>query len=134
MHERRKEKSLNALDDDNLSRNIGRETATSNVSTIKSYLQSLNAEELDNILVNRRSTKNLDGGPMIFDKKAPLGHPRKGFSVPKEIKGDKSKGYGIPSFHNVDQTPIKDLITNAFEKHVLLEKVQLRLVEEFRRK
>lgn len=100
MHERRKEKSLQApLEVDNISRNTGQELTESN---IKSYLQSLNSDELDSFLKHRRSNKNLDGGPFIFDKKAPLGQPRKGYSVPKEIKGDLSKSYGIPTYHNVD--------------------------------
>ena len=100
MHERRKEKPLQGpLEVDNISRNTRQELTESN---IKTYLQSLNTDELDSFLQHRRSTKNLDGGPFIFDKKAPLGQPRKGYSVPKEIKGDLSKGYGIPTYHNVD--------------------------------
>jgi hypothetical protein len=40
---------------------------------IRNYLQSLQPDELDSILVNRKSSKRLEGGPMIFAKKAPFG-------------------------------------------------------------
>ena len=95
---------------------------------IRNYLQSLSNDELDTILANRKSSKRLDGGPMIFSHKAPFGHASKGFSVPKEIKYDTTREYGKGTYHNVEHPPMKDLITNAFNKDILLEKVQNHLV------
>jgi hypothetical protein len=60
---------------------------------------------------------------MIFSHKAPFGHASKGFSVPKEIKYDTNREYGKGTYHNVEHPLMKDLITNAFNKDILLEKV-----------
>ena len=101
---------------------------------IRSYLHSLSNDELNSILVYRKSSKRLEGGPMIFDQKPPFGQARKGFSVPIEVKSDPHREFGKGSYHNIEHPPMKDLITNAYNKDLLLEKLQTQLVEEFRRK
>jgi len=69
---------------------------------------------------------------VIFSKRAPIGHPRNNFSIPKEIRVDPTREYGRGAAKTFDNVPIKDLITNAYEKKLLLDKVQLKLIEEFR--
>lgn len=90
---------------------------------IKTYLQNLTNEELGSLLTSRRSTKKLEDGPVIFNKRPPIGHPRNRFSMPTELKSDASREYGRPTEQSFDNVPIKDLITNAYEKKLLLDKV-----------
>lgn len=57
---------------------------------------------------------------MVFSQKAPIGQARKGFSVPKEVKQDYNREFGMGSYHNIEHYPVKDLINFTYNKEHLL--------------
>lgn len=42
-------------------------------SEIKTYLQKLDSDVLEMMYTKQRSSKKLEGGPIIYDKKSPMG-------------------------------------------------------------
>ena len=71
---------------------------------------------------------------MIYTRNVPIGQPRKGFSVPKEIKQDYNREYGAGSYHKVEHYAVKDLINGSYDKEHLLQKVNRKLVQDFKDK
>jgi hypothetical protein len=67
-------------------------------SEIKQYLQNFEHEALENMINSKKSTKKLEGGPMIYDKKSPLGKPRRGFSIPADLRNNTQVEFGIKSY------------------------------------
>lgn len=51
------------------------------------------------MLNNKKSTKKLNGGPIVYDKKSPLGKPRRGFSIPTQIRDNTEMEFGLGSYN-----------------------------------
>lgn len=82
-----------------------------------------------NLRKDRKSTKNLDGGPMISGKEPLSGQVKKGYSVPHHVlESQKDYTHGSPSFFKKEYTEIKEIIENKHLKQTLLDKVKSDLI------
>ena len=83
----------------------------------------------------RKSTKNLDGGPMVYGAITPYGKSKIGNSVPKKIlDAGADFEFGAPSyglknevmdFRNVlSNEPLKDQLLNNIQKYLANEVMQ----------
>lgn len=100
---------------------------------IKHYLQQLEPETLETMMSNTKSTKHLNGGPMIFDKKSPLGQPRRGFSIPDEVRQNSQMEYGVRSYKKGAHSQLKEVLANQFIKDDLIEKLNEKFISEMKR-
>jgi len=83
---------------------------------VKNFLQQMESDTLENMMSKTKSTKHLLGGPMIFDKKSPLGQPRRGFSIPDEIRNNSQIEFGVRSYKKGAHSQLKDVLANQFTK------------------
>jgi len=81
-------------------------------SDIKLYLQKFEPESLESMINSKKSTKNLEGGPMIYDKKSPLGKPRRGFSIPVNLRNNTNVEFGIASYKKGNHSQLKEVLAN----------------------
>jgi hypothetical protein len=100
---------------------------------IKSFLQRLEPETLESMISNTKSTKHLQGGPMIFDKKSPLGKPRRGFSIPEELRNNAQVEFGMRSYKKGAHSQLKEVLANQFIKDNMIDKLNDRLIVEMSR-
>jgi hypothetical protein len=81
-------------------------------SDIKLYLQKFEPESLESMINSKKSTKKLEGGPMIYDKKSPLGKPRRGFSIPVNLRNNTTVEFGIASYKKGNHSQLKEVLAN----------------------
>jgi hypothetical protein len=80
------------------------------LSELETYLNKISLDDLINLKTDRKSTKNLEGGPMISGRLVQSGLVKKGYSVPHTLLLQEDKIHGTSSFHGQNYTEIKDII------------------------
>lgn len=100
------------------------------LSELELYLRKISLDDLINLKKDRKSSKCLEGGPMISGRLAQSGLVKKGYSVPHAILDQEDRVYGNPSFHGQGYTELKEIIENTHFKETLLDKVKRDLVSE----
>ena len=67
---------------------------------------------MESMINSKKSTKKLEGGPMIYDKKSPLGKPRRGFSIPVNLRNNTNVEFGIASYKKGNHSQLKEVLAN----------------------
>lgn len=96
------------------------------LTELEQYLKKISIDDLMLLQKDRRSSKNLEGGPQISGKLAHSGQPTKGHSVPTAILEDKQRVFGNGSFEKqgANYSDVKDLIENKPLKDSLLHSLK----------
>ena len=96
----------------------------SDPSSLEEYLKQVSFEDLLLLKQEKKSSKKLEGGPMVSGVKSPNGQIKKGYSIPANAREDKSLVYGASSYHGGDFVALKDLLQNKYLKETLIQKIQ----------
>jgi len=49
---------------------------------------------------------------MIYDKKSPLGKPRRGFSIPVNLRNNTNFEFGLASYKKGNHSQLKEVLSN----------------------
>ena len=105
-----------------------------NKHDIKLYLQKFEPEALESMINSKKSTKKLEGGPMVYDKKSPLGKPRRGFSIPADLRNNTTFEFGVSSYKKGVHSQLKEVLANQFTKDEMVEKLNEKFISEMSKK
>lgn len=93
------------------------------LNQLQEYMRKLEVEDLDYMIKDRKSSKKLDGGPIVGGTKPRWGQPTNRHSIPKNVREDHSIEFGVSSYHAGEYLNLYDVLTNKFFKDHLAEKV-----------
>ena len=88
---------------------------------------TLDTDGLDLLIKERRSTKHLEGGPMVHGRQSPYGKAKVPTALPKQLKDSE---FGISSYHKGSVSDIKNILTSESLRENMLEKIQNYLTQE----
>jgi len=96
---------------------------------LRAYLNAMNLDELEYMTRKRKSTKNLEGGPMIVGRMGDLGKSKLGYSVPPSVL-NRELEFGKPSYHKGELSNVKKVLANEGTRENLINNIQRFLADE----
>ena len=94
---------------------------------LEAYLKSVDLDSLEMLAQERRSSKRLDGGPMVFGRQSPYGKTKIASAMPKQVKDTE---FGISSYHKGTVSDIKNILSSEGVRDQMIDKISKYLTSE----
>jgi hypothetical protein len=94
-------------------------------------LDKLSFDDLILLRTERKSSKRLQGGPMVSCKlDTSTGQVKHGYSVPAQVLSTSNQTYGKSSHFKRQHTDMRSLINNTHFKETLVSKIKKEVLDE----